>query len=100
MAIASPKPPAAPPPASTTTAPRSSNSARARTVTSQNVFNIDYVNDLLLRDDNSTSGSLGITGSGLGQRLFVQHDANFNDTALTNASGVVQDGMSTARTAR
>ena len=59
------------------------------TVTSQNVFNIDYVNDLLLRDDNSTSGSLGNTGSGLGQRLFAQHDANFNVTALTSTSGTV-----------
>jgi RHS repeat-associated protein len=61
------------------------------TVASQNVFNIDYVNDLLLRDDNSTSGNLGISGSGLGQRLFSQHDANFNATALTNTSGVVQE---------
>jgi RHS repeat-associated protein len=61
------------------------------TVTSQNVFNIDYVNDMLLRDDNSTSGSLGKSSSGLGERLFVQHDANFNVTALTNTSGVVQE---------
>jgi RHS repeat-associated protein len=61
------------------------------TVTRQNVFNIDYVNDLLLRDDNSTSGSLGISGSGLGRRLFSQHDANFDVTALTNTSGVVQE---------
>jgi RHS repeat-associated protein len=60
------------------------------TVTSQNVFNIDYVNGLLLRDDNSTSGNLGISGSGLGRRLFSQHDANFDTTALTNTSGVVQ----------
>jgi RHS repeat-associated protein len=59
------------------------------TVTTQNVFNIDYVNDLLLRDDNSTSGSLGRSGSGLGQRLFAQHDANFNVTALTSATGTV-----------
>jgi RHS repeat-associated protein len=59
------------------------------TVTKQNVFNLDYVNDLLLRDDNSTSGSLGKTGSGLGQRLFAQHDANFDVTSLTNASGTV-----------
>jgi hypothetical protein len=59
------------------------------TVTSQNVFNIDYVNDLLLRDDNSTSGSLGVSGSGLGQRLYAQHDANFDVTSLTNASGTV-----------
>jgi RHS repeat-associated protein len=61
------------------------------TVTSQNVFNIDYVNDLLLGDDNSTSGNLGISGSGLGQRLFAQHDTNSDVTALTNTSGVVQE---------
>jgi RHS repeat-associated protein len=59
------------------------------TVTSQNVFNIDYVNDLLLTDNNSTSGDLGLTGSGLGQRLFAQHDANFNVTALADATGTV-----------
>ena len=66
-------------------------SGRARTVTSQNVWGIDYVNDLVLRDDNSTSGSLGITGSGLGRRLYAQHDANYNTTALTDASGDVQE---------
>jgi RHS repeat-associated protein len=58
-------------------------------VTAQNVFSIDYVNDLLLRDDNSISGSLGITGSGLGERLYSQHNANFNTTALTDATGSV-----------
>jgi RHS repeat-associated protein len=46
---------------------------------------------VLLRDDNSTSGSLGISGSGLGRRLFSEHDANFDATALTNTSGVVQE---------
>ena len=39
------------------------------TVTSQYVWGLDYVDDLILRDDNSTSGDLGITGSGLGRRL-------------------------------
>ena len=60
-------------------------------VTAQNVFNIDFVNDLLLRDDNSTSGSLGISGSGLGERLYAQHDLNFSVTALTNSGGDVAE---------
>jgi RHS repeat-associated protein len=59
------------------------------TVTDQNIWNIDFVNDLLLRDDNSTSGSLGTSGSGLGKRLYSQHDANFNVTSITDASGNV-----------
>ena len=61
------------------------------TVTNQYVWNIEFVNDLLLRDDNSPSGSLGITGSGLGERLYVQHDANYDVTAITNTSGAVQE---------
>ena len=60
------------------------------TVTAQNVWSIDYVNDLLVRDDNSTSGNLGISGSGLGNRAYFQHDPNFNITASADASGVVQ----------
>jgi RHS repeat-associated protein len=59
------------------------------TVAAQNVFGIDYVNALLLRDDNSTSGNLGISGSGLGTRLYSQHDANWNQTALVSNSGTV-----------
>jgi RHS repeat-associated protein len=59
------------------------------TVTSQNVYNTDYTNDLLVRDDNSTSGNLGVSGSGLGERVFVQHDALCDVTALVNTSGVV-----------
>ena len=59
------------------------------TVTAQNVWNIDYVNDLLLRDDNSTNGDAGFTGSGLGTRVYYQHDANYNVTATLDASGNV-----------
>lgn len=59
------------------------------TVTAQNVWNIDYVNDLLLRDDNSVSGNLGISGSGLGNRLYAQHDLNFSITGLIDTSGNV-----------
>jgi RHS repeat-associated protein len=58
-------------------------------VTAQNVWSIDYVNDSLLRDDNSVSGNLGVSGSGLGERLYSQHDANFNVTTLTDAGGSV-----------
>src|SRR6202042_1771478 len=59
------------------------------TVVAQNVWGVDYVNDLLLRDDNSTSGSLGKSGSGLGERLYAQHDANFNVTSLVSTTGTV-----------
>jgi RHS repeat-associated protein len=59
------------------------------TVTTQSVWGLDYVNDLVAYDTNSTSGSLGVTGSGLGQRLYAQHDANYDVTALTNTSGAV-----------
>ena len=59
------------------------------TVTTQNVFGIAYVNDLVFRDDNSASGNLGKSGSGLGRRLYAQHDANWNVTAITNFGGMV-----------
>lgn len=45
---------------------------------------------MVLRDrDAATGGDLGKTGSGLDERLYVQHDANFNVTALLNTSGTV-----------
>ena len=59
------------------------------TVTNQYVWGLAYVNDLVLRDDNSTGGDYGLTGSGLGERIYVQHDANWNVTALTNTAGAV-----------
>jgi RHS repeat-associated protein len=59
------------------------------TVTTQDVWGMDYVNDLVLRDDSSSTGNLGISGSGLGERLYAQHDANYDTTALTNTSGGV-----------
>src|SRR5258708_24398544 len=46
----------------------------------QYVWGLGYVDDLVLRDDSSTSGSLGASSSGLGERLYVQQDANFNVT--------------------
>jgi len=62
------------------------------TVTDQYVWGLRSVNDLILRDDNSVSGNLGIDGSGLGHRLYVQQDANSNVTALVDGStgGVVE----------
>jgi RHS repeat-associated protein len=59
------------------------------TVTTQSVWGLDYVNDLVAYDTNSTSGSLGVTGSGLGQRLYAEHDANYDVTSLTDTSGNV-----------
>jgi RHS repeat-associated protein len=59
------------------------------TVTSQSVWGLDYVNDLVAYDTNAASGSLGISGSGLGQRLYAQHDANYDVTALTDTTGTV-----------
>ena len=59
------------------------------TVTAQNVWGLMYVNQLVERDDNSTSGNYGFTGSGLGRRVFVQQDANWNVTALVGSTGTV-----------
>ena len=58
-------------------------------VTAQYVWGLGAIQNLVLRDDNSVSGSLGKTGSGLGERIFVQHDVTFNVTALTDPSGNV-----------
>jgi RHS repeat-associated protein len=46
------------------------------TVTAQNVWNIDYINDLLQRSQGTTT-------------YYIQHDANFNVTAVTGSSGNV-----------
>jgi YD repeat-containing protein len=59
------------------------------TVTGQYVWGLGYVNDIILRDDNSTSGSFGKSGSGLGRRAYYQQDANYNVTSITNTSGAV-----------
>jgi len=61
------------------------------TVTNQYVWSLAYVDALVLRDDNSTSGNLGISGSGLGRRMYVQQDTNWNTTALVDTSGNVQE---------
>lgn len=59
------------------------------TVTDQEVWGLGYVNDLVLRDDNSVGGSLGKTASGLGRRLWAIQDANWNVTSLANDAGSV-----------
>jgi len=59
------------------------------TANSQYVWGQGYVDDLILRDDNSVSGNLGKTGSGLGKRLFAQQDANFNVTSIVDTGGAV-----------
>lgn len=64
---------------------------QAGTTTNQYVWGLGYQNDLVLRDDNSTSGNYGKTGSGLGRRAFVQQDANWNVTSLVDATGNVQE---------
>ncbi len=55
----------------------------------QYVWGLRYVDDLVLRDDNSTGGDLGITGSGLGRRLYAIQDANWNVVAVADTSGAV-----------
>ena len=62
---------------------------QAGNVTRQNVWGRGYVNQLVERDDSSVSGALGITGSGLGERLYSQQDADWNVTSLIDASGNV-----------
>ena len=64
---------------------------QAGTTTNQYVWGLGYQNSLVLRDDNSTSGNYGKTGSGLGRRTFVQQDANWNVTSLVDPSGNVQE---------
>jgi hypothetical protein len=58
-------------------------------VANQYVWGLGYVDDLVLRDDNSTTGSLGVTASHLGRRIFSQQDANWNVAALVSSSGSV-----------
>ena len=65
------------------------NSRSTGAVLDQYVWGLGYVDDLVLRDDNSTSGSYGKSGSGLGRRVYAQQDANFNVTSLEDVNGNV-----------
>ncbi|MGB7157177.1 MAG: RHS repeat-associated core domain-containing protein [Tepidisphaeraceae bacterium] len=53
------------------------------TVKAQNVWSPVYVDAMVLRDRDT------VAGGGLEERLYAQHDANFNVTALVNTSGAV-----------
>jgi RHS repeat-associated protein len=75
------------------------SSLNAQTATmqtlSQNVWGLAYVNELVLRDrdadGSSSTGNLGISGSGLDERLYALQDANWNVVALVNTSGTVKE---------
>ena len=56
---------------------------------SQYVWGLAYVNDLLVRDDNGTSGDLGGGTSDLGRRIFAITDANFDVTGLVSTGSTV-----------
>ncbi len=56
----------------------------------QYVYGQGYIDDVVLRDaEVNGGGNLGITGSGLDQRLYYQQDREFNVVALTDQSGNV-----------
>jgi RHS repeat-associated protein len=60
----------------------------AATANRQNVWGVRYVDDLVLRDDDSDNdgdpadGSLGKANSGLDRRLYALQDANWNVVAV------------------
>ncbi len=64
---------------------------QSSTVTNQYVWSGEYVDGLILRDDNSTSGNLGVSSSGLGRRLYTQQAADWSTTALINTGGLTQE---------
>jgi RHS repeat-associated protein len=59
----------------------------------QNVWSMAYVDAMVLRDRDAdllgNTGTYGLAGSGLEERLYVQQDANFNVTAIVGTSGTV-----------
>jgi RHS repeat-associated protein len=59
----------------------------------QYVWGLAYVNDLVVRDRNAdgngSTGNLGITGSGLEEREYFQHNANWSTISYTNQTGTV-----------
>ena len=61
----------------------------------QYVWSLRYIDGPILRDrdadEDSQTGDLGKTDSGLEERLYYTTDANMNVTALVNTSGVVQE---------
>ena len=61
----------------------------------QDVWGFRYTDDLVLRDrdadGSSGTGDLGMTGSGLDERLYAMQDPNWNVVAIANTSGAVQE---------
>ena len=61
----------------------------------QYVYGLRYIDDLLLRDrdadGSSGTGSLGLSGSGLEERLYILQDPNWNVVAIANTSGTIQE---------
>ena len=66
-------------------------------VNDQNVWGQAYVDEMVLRDSRSLGnttgyGNLGLTGSGLDSRIYVEQDANWNTTSLLdNAGNALED---------
>jgi RHS repeat-associated protein len=60
----------------------------------QYVWGLRNVNDLVLRDSAASGGNLGISGSGLGLRLYALQDANWNVVALVSTTGAVVERFS------
>jgi RHS repeat-associated protein len=60
----------------------------------QYVYALDYTNDLILRDRNSdgsgATGAYGKSSSGLDERLYAQHDANWDITSVIDTSAAAQ----------
>jgi RHS repeat-associated protein len=61
----------------------------------QNVWGFRYVDDLVLRDRNADgnggTGNLGITGSGLEERLYCLQDPNWNVVGVADTTGAMQE---------
>ena len=67
----------------------------ASTADRQNVWGGRYIDDLILRDrDATTGGDLGVNGSGLDERLYAMQDANWNVVAVADTAGAVQERYS------
>jgi RHS repeat-associated protein len=60
----------------------------------QYIYALDYTNDLILRDRNSdgsgATGAYGKTGSGLDERMYAQHDSNWDITSVIDTSAAAQ----------
>ena len=61
----------------------------------QYVWGNRYVDELILRDrdadGNTSTGNLGVSGSGLEERLYALQDPNWNVVAIADTSGAVQE---------